>query len=318
MSANNYQHFIIGGTIKAATSSLFSYISAHPQVCGSRIKETWFFSTQYSGDPEQDSNKYASYFSPTAETAVLFEASPEYLTYKENVAPRIKQLLPDARLLFMLRNPVDRLYSHFNFARGQLQLPQDLTFEKFVEYCELFNDGQTSAAESGIATKHLRALEIGNYSRYLVNFYNEFESDRIKIMFFDEFAGNPLEKLAEISRFIGVSPAFFEGLTMNKANVTFSSRMKFLHLIALTSNRWLEPLLRRYPSVKQSLVKLYKTFNQDKRGFSAMQEETRNKLNDYYAPANVELKHMLAGQNLPPWITRIVIVSCQKGNLNGP
>ena len=303
MTANKYQHFILGGTIKAATSSLFSYISAHPQVCGSRVKETELFSTQYSGDPEKDADKYASYFSPTAETTVLFEASPEYLTYKENVAPRIKRLLPDAKLLFVLRNPVDRLYSHFNFARGQLQLPQDLTFEKFVEYCELFNDGQTSAAESGIALKHLRALEMGNYGRYLVNFYNEFEADRIKVMFYDEFASNPLEKLAEISRFIGVSPNFFDGFTMNRANVTFSSRMKFLHLIALSFNRLLEPLLRQHPSLKHRLVKLYKTFNQDKRGFVAMQDETRTKLNDYYAPANAEIKQMLVGQNLPSWIS---------------
>ena len=303
MSANKHQHFILGGTIKAATSSLFSYISAHPQVCGSRVKETWFFSTLYSGDPEQDLKKYASYFSPTDENTVLFEASPEYLTYKENVAPRIRQLLPDARLLFVLRNPVDRLYSHYNFARGQLQLPEGLNFEKFVEYCEHFNDGQTSAAESGIALKHLRALEMGNYSRYLVNFYNEFEANRIKVMFYDEFASNPLEKLAEIAEFIGVSPTFFEGFTMNRANVTFSSRLKFPHLIALLFNRLLEPQLRRYPSLKHSLVKLYKTFNQDKRVFVAMQEETRKKLNDYYAPGNTEIKKILGDQNLPSWIT---------------
>ena len=167
MSANQYQHFIIGGTIKAATSSLFNYISAHPQVCGSRVKETWFFSMDYSGDLEGDYKQYASYFSPTAENTILFEASPDYLAYKENVAPRIKQVLPDVKLLFVLRNPVARLYSYFNFAKGGLQLPQDMSFEKFVEYCEQYNDGQTAAAESGIAIKHLRAMEIGNYGRYL-------------------------------------------------------------------------------------------------------------------------------------------------------
>ncbi len=303
MSANNYQHFIIGGTIKAATSSLFSYISAHPQVCGSRIKETWFFSTQYSGDPDQDLKKYASYFSPTAENTVLFEASPEYLTYKENVAPRIKRLLPDAKLLFVLRNPVDRLFSHFNFAKAKLQLPDDLNFEAFVEYCERFNNGQTSPEESGIALKHLRALEMGNYSRYLVNFYSEFEHEQIKVIFYDEIASNPLEKLAEISAFIGVSPAFFESITMNRANVTFSSRIKFLHLIALSLNRLLEPLLRRYPSLKHGLVKLYKIFNRDKRSFVAMQDATRKKLNDYYAPRNAEIKQILGDQTLPPWAT---------------
>lgn len=302
MSANKYQHFILGGAIKAATSSIFSYVSAHPQVCGSRVKETWFFSTKFTGNLQQDLGNYEAHFAPEAGNTVLFEASPEYLTYKENVAPRIRQLLPDARLLFVLRNPVDRLYSHFNFAKGQLQLPDDLDFEKFVETCELFCNGQTSAAESGIAQKHLRALEIGNYSRYLANFYDEFEADRIKVMFYDEFAANPLAKLAEIADFIGVSPAFFEGFTMNRANVSFSSRLKFLHSIALSFNRLMEPVLRRYPSLKHKLVRLYKIFNQDRRGFAPMREETRAKLNEYYAPGNAEIKKMLANQSLPPWI----------------
>ena len=302
MAETRRQHLILGGTIKAATSSLFTYISAHPQVCGSKVKETWFFSTQYSGDPERDLIKYSAYFSPTDANTVLFEASPEYLTYTENVAPRIRQLLPEARLLFMLRNPVDRLYSHFNFAKGQLQIPEELSFEAFIEYCEQYNKGETTPEASGIALKHLRALEIGNYRRFLENFYSEFDAECIKVIFYDEFASNPLEKLAEICAFGGISPAFFESFAMNKSNVTYSSRNKGLHKIALFFNRWLEPQLRRYPSLKHGLVKFYKSFNQDKRGFVAMQEATRNKLNDYYAPGNAELKTMLGDRKLPTWI----------------
>ena len=49
-SSINNQYFIIGGTIKAATSSLYNYLNAHPQVCGSKIKETYFFSQGYTGN----------------------------------------------------------------------------------------------------------------------------------------------------------------------------------------------------------------------------------------------------------------------------
>jgi len=300
--AKKQQHFIIGGTIKGATSSLFNYISAHPQVCGSKIKETYFFSQGYSGDTELDYKRYASFFSPKPESTILLEASPNYLAYKENVAPRIKQLFPDSKLLFVLRNPVDRLYSHFNFAKGKLELPRDMSFEHFVEHCERFNNGQITPAEAGIVETHLRALEIGNYGRYLKNFYDVFQTENIRVIFFEDLNSNPLEKLVEICEFIGVSPSFYDDFVMNKANVTFTARTKFLHYIVLLLNRLLEPVLRQHPGLKHRLVKLYKTLNQDKHGFVTMQEETRKKLVNYYAPSNIKVKQILGGQKLPSWI----------------
>ena len=300
--ARKYQHFIIGGTIKAATSSLYNYINAHPQVCGSKIKETYFFSQGYSGDVDRDHEKYASFFSPQPGNTVLFEASPNYLAYKENVAPRIKQLFPDIKLLFVLRNPVARLYSHFNFAKGKLELPQDMSFEKFIEYCERFNNRQLTPEEAGITETHLRALEIGNYGKYLKNFSDVFETENIKVIFFEDLVDNPLEKLEEVSEFIGVAPSFYRDFIMNKANVTFSARMKGLHYFVLSVNRLLEPVLRQRPGLKHNLVKLYKYFNQDHQSFVPMQEVTREKLRGYYAPSNAALKHILNGEKLPPWL----------------
>ncbi len=300
--AKNHQHFIIGGTIKGATSSLFNYIAAHPQVCGSRVKETYFFSQAYSGDIEEDYQKYAAFFDPEPENTVLMEASPNYLAYKENVAPRIKQLFPDVKILFVLRNPVDRLYSHFNFAKGKLQLPQEMSFEVFVEHCQRFNDAEITAAEAGIVETHLRAVEIGNYGRYLKNFYADFKTENIKVMFFEELSIDPLEKLEEISEFIGVSASFYANFANTKANVSFSARVKFLHYIVLLANRLLEPVLLRRPELKHRLVRLYKFFNQNKQSFVPMKEETREKLLDYYAPSNAIVKSLLNGQKMPLWV----------------
>ena len=300
--AKKHQHFIIGGTIKAATSSLYNYINAHPQVCGSKVKETYFFSQGCSGDVEQDHKKYATFFSPQPDNTVLFEASPNYLAYKENVAPRIKKLFPDIKLLFVLRNPVERLYSHFNFAKGKLELPQNMSFEKFVEYCEWFNNKQITPAEAGISETHLRALEIGNYGKYLKNFYDVFKAENIKVIFFDDLSSNPLENLEEISEFIGVSPSFYSDYVMNKANVTFSARMKWLHFFVLVANRLLEPVMRQRPGLKQKLVNIYKYFNQNHQSFVPMREDTRKKLIDYYAPGNTKVKNILNAQKLPLWV----------------
>ena len=302
MLAKKHQHFIIGGTIKAATSSLYNYINAHPQVCGSKVKETYFFSQDYSGDVEEDHKKYAAFFSPQPGNTILFEASPNYLAYKENVAPRIKRLFPDIKLLFVLRNPVTRLYSHFNFAKAKLELAQDLSFEQFIAYCEGFNQNQITPQESGISERHLRALEIGNYGKYLKNYYDVFQAENIRVIFFEDLSSNPLEKLEEISEFIGVTPSFYRDYVMNKANVTFTARMKWLHFFVLMANRLLEPVLRQRPGLKQKLVKLYKYFNQNQQSFVPMCEDTRNQLIDYYAPSNIEVKNILSDQALPPWL----------------
>ena len=55
-------NFVIGGTEKAGTTSVFDYLSAHPQVCASSRKETDFFRNEYSGEREVDARRYAAYF----------------------------------------------------------------------------------------------------------------------------------------------------------------------------------------------------------------------------------------------------------------
>lgn len=302
ISGREQRHFIIGGTIKAATSSLFNYLGAHPEVCASRIKETFFFSRDYSGNDARDYAEYLAYFTPEAGHRILLEASPNYLAYKENVAPRIKQLLPNVKLLFVLRNPVDRLYSHYNFARSKLELPQDLRFDDFVDLCEGFNRGEVTPAQAGIAEKHLRALEIGNYGRYLQNYYDIFDAGSIKVIFFDDLNRDPVTQLVEISEFIGVEPDFFQNFIMNRANVTFFARQKHLHSIALFVNRILEPFFRRHPLLKHRLMKFYKFFNRSTQTFAPMSESVREKLNRYYKPNNDRLKIFLPERKMPSWL----------------
>ena len=131
--------------------------------------------------------------------------------------------------------------------------------------------------------------------------YEIFETENIKVIFFEDLNNSPMEQLVEICEFIGVSPSFYDDFIMNKANVTFSAKMKFLHYFVLLFNRLLEPVLRRRPGLKHKLVKLYKSFNQNRQSFVPMQEETRKKLVNYYAPGKVKVRQILHGQKLPFW-----------------
>ena len=125
-------NFIIAGTEKAGTTSVFTYLSTHPSVCGSVVKETDFFRNAYTGDREKDITNYASFFeNHSHEKPIIMEASPGYLGSGAEVAARIHSLIPNTKLLFILRNPIDRMYSSFNFHVSKLNLNANLSFEEF-------------------------------------------------------------------------------------------------------------------------------------------------------------------------------------------
>ena len=300
--ARIYKNLIIAGTIKAATSSVFAYLSAHPQVCGSSVKETFFFTHQYTGVGDRDLKRYLKYFSPSRETSVLVEASPNYLAYNENIAQRIIALLPEASLLFILRDPVDRIYSHYNFAVAKLEIPESLTFEDYLDLCEQFASGKVTPEQAGVAEKHLRALEIGKYGKHLKNYCAATGAGQIKVVFYDDLKTEPERFMTDICRFIDVDPEFYRGYAFNKVNVTFSPRRRTLHFLALLLNRSLEVVLRQRPGLKNPLVKLYKMMNQNREGYPEMAGSTRARLESLYRESSEELREVLNGQKLPGWL----------------
>lgn len=296
------KHLIIGGTIKAATSSIFTYLSAHPEVCGSYVKETSFFSHKYTGDSDVDQKEYTKYFNFSEPCTIAVEASPNYLGYKENVAPRIKTLLPDAKLVFILRNPIDRLYSYYNFSVGKLELPKDLGFDDYIKLCECYSSNDAISDKDRIAEKHLRALGLGKYSESLNNYYDVFDVDQIKVVFYDDIRSDIVQFMTDLCHFVNIDPDFYQDYTFNKVNVTFSGRVKILHVIALRLNRILESVLRQRPGLKMFLVSLYKKLNQSREGYTKMTDSTRKKLVEYYSKSNSDLAKLLSAQKLPAWI----------------
>ncbi len=116
-------NFLIIGATKSGTTSLYRYIGQHPDVYMSLIKELRFFVVNGSGaqlyrGPTDDSRypvtclgDYLSYFEGAAAETAIGEATPEYLVVPED-PKRIRQRIPHARLIAILRDPTERAYSH--------------------------------------------------------------------------------------------------------------------------------------------------------------------------------------------------------------
>lgn len=277
-------NLIIGGSYRAGTTSVFSYLSGHPQVCGSRIKETAFFIREFCGDRARDAAALGAYFGHCGDDAqVRVEASAGYLQEAKLVAPRIKDLLGTPRLLFMLRSPADRLYSYFNYLVGQLELPQTLSFEQYVNAALARDAGRPLPAYFSYSPAYLEALAHGRYSRYLERFYSKFDRTSIKVALFEDLERDVRKFMSDLSVFAGLDPEFYGQYSFGKVNASFLSRNATLHRLALFSNRALEPVLRHRRGIKTPLVALYKRFNMARDGYHPMSAQVRRTLLAYYA-----------------------------------
>lgn len=111
--------FLILGAQKAGTTALYAYLRWHPDVTGPSFKEVSFFDRHYA----RGERWYRAHM-PVRRSGMVGEASPSYL-FHPLAAERVAEMLPHARLIALLRNPVDRAFSHYQHevALGREQLP---------------------------------------------------------------------------------------------------------------------------------------------------------------------------------------------------
>jgi len=118
--------FIIAGAAKAGTYTLWYYLKQHPQISMSEAKEPKYFC-----DPnyEKGISFYESFFEGCDNEPAIGEASVEYMADPDS-PQRIKSLLPNVKLIFALRNPVERAWSHYWYRHLRGQEPR--SFDEVV------------------------------------------------------------------------------------------------------------------------------------------------------------------------------------------
>jgi len=132
--------FIIIGSTRSGTTSLYEYLENHPSVLPPVKKETGFFNYAY----HNNSNWYRLYF-PTIDekekaentrsnSVITGEATPSYLI-DPRVPKRIMSLLPKVKLIVLLRNPIDRAISHYHL--NVLLGIEKLSFDRAIKYCSI-------------------------------------------------------------------------------------------------------------------------------------------------------------------------------------
>jgi len=156
-------NFLICGVQKGGTTAMYNYLSGHPEVFLVKRKEAHFFDFERFFQTAQiDYSIYHSLFNPTPQQRVLGESTPIYMYWHE--APkRIWQYNPDMKLIAVLRNPIDRAYSHWNmeYDRKTDSLPFWEALQSEAQRCREalpYQHRVYSYVDRGFYTEQLRRL----------------------------------------------------------------------------------------------------------------------------------------------------------------
>jgi len=177
--------FLVIGALKAGTTSLWTYLRGHPDVYMPEEKELRFFVEQHNWDRGLD--WYEGRFSASGGAHAIGEASPAYTiaTSFPGVPARIASLIPEAKLIYVVRHPVERMRSHYLQRRvdGTERLPPERAFLEDLDY-----------------------LHTSRYAFQIDLYLEHFARDQILIITTEELREDRLETLQRAFGFIGVDP----------------------------------------------------------------------------------------------------------------
>lgn len=198
--------FIIIGTQKGGTSSLYNALVQHPQILKAARKEVHFFDQYY----EKGLDWYRDQFPACQPGQITGEASPFYMAHPF-AARRIAQDCPDSRLIVMLRNPADRAISHYQQEFRRKHDLAELTKALADEDARTAKDWE--ALERGELLTRSNAQRFsyrrrGYYANQLKPFLALFPRTQIHILQSEAYFQSPYSLLPGIYNFLGVDPAF--------------------------------------------------------------------------------------------------------------
>jgi hypothetical protein len=279
-STGRLPDFLIVGTMKAGTTSLAAWLRAHPAVWSPSRKELHFFNHLW----DRGVDWYREQFEDAPAGAVAGEAGPGYMIHKVYIE-RMAAVVPDARLLVVLRNPTDRAWSQYwhSVARDE----ESRSFAEVVDF-ELAADLTEWRASGGCVARGLYINQLRCLTAY-------FDRAHIHVGLFDDLAELPHPFFASVCRFLGVDDRVIPE-EVGRTFDAFAIDLKLGNREPATSRRG-GGLLRRVLPPRQNRSPAPPDSARPREG---MPSSVRTTLQEYFRPYNDELAQWL-GVDLSRW-----------------
>ena len=235
--------FIVGAP-KAGTTSLHFYLQQHPDVCMSIIKEPNYFTAKevqklyYDVSPVNSEDWYHSNFTePTSK--VIGEGSVSYLFYPE-VPQKIYEYNPKAKILIILRNPVQRAFSHYlmDYGLGLCNISLEKVLNNPLKYPQFYQ----------------QFIDLGMYYQQIKRYLDVFGHDQVKVMFYDDLKTDTDLFMKEVFSFLSIAAVDINTLVKNKFKQPSNKIIAILYQF-----KWLRSFLKIILK-QESLIKIKKIF----------------------------------------------------------
>ncbi|MBI5055575.1 MAG: sulfotransferase [Nitrospirae bacterium] len=222
-------NFLIIGAQRSGTTALYHFLKRHPQIFMPGIKEPKFFlfddrmpDFNDTHDREAAVARYKTMFSRSvtnfADYAALFqqvknekavgEASPHYL-YSPEAPLRISKLIPEVKLIAVLRDPVDRAYS--NYFLDIAEFGGEMLISDFVL---AINEENIDTEDIWSGSRHYARK--GFYYTQLMRYLKIFSRERVKVYLYEELKDDPVAVVKDIFKFLDVDDTFVPDNIFNK------------------------------------------------------------------------------------------------------
>lgn len=290
-------NFLIIGAAKGGTTSLYHYLAQHPQIYMSPLKEPRFFALEGEElnfqNPDRSINhtsvttlaEYCQLFEGVTDEIAIGEASPLYL-YSSKAIERIAHYVPEAKLIVILRNPVERAYSCY----------KHLIALESHSFADALQEEDKRIAQNWSHLWHYR--HGGYYYKQLQGYFEKFDREQIKVYLFDDLKSNPLELIQDLFTFLTVDNSFVPDLTYK--NVSNNPKVKVLQNV-VSGRHFLRSASKKIvpAGIRKNVAQKIRGWNSQQ--FPSIPGEVRQQLTEDYREDITQLQD-LVGLNLAHWL----------------
>ena len=241
MTALRRPDFFIVGAPKCATTAMYAYLRAHPQVYLPDVKELHYFGSDFvrRRTPRLSEEEYLAHFVDADGALRVGEASVRYLQSKR-AAEEIREFAPDGRIIAMLRDPVEMMHAQHG---EHLFLGMDdiADFGEALAAEEERKRGERIPAAANIADS-LFYRDSARFAEQLERYFDAFGRDRVHVIIYDDLREDPARAYRETLAFLDVDPTFVPSFDV--VNPAKAPRSTVLRDLVADPPSWLRRLLR--------------------------------------------------------------------------
>jgi hypothetical protein len=197
-------NLLLPGASHAGAATLSTELARHPQVCLAAERGSGrFLPLRYGRAVDFHPHDYDRAFAGWAGQSYRVETSPGYFDGGRPMVDTLAERLPDLRVVVLLTDPANRLWTGYTDKLARRRLPHAISFETFVDRCLAL---RANGADRFEGNRHFRTLSGGFYVEHLPHWLDTF-GDRLRLVFTEDLHADPAAGLLDLVQWLGLDPA---------------------------------------------------------------------------------------------------------------